>query len=196
MSYATKHTVDSAFYIWINGKPVSNIDNNVIATGAWDSFSDKMLGEIHLDKGISTVRIQQASGLGVNYYTLSTLLLEADKPHEHSFGAWESVDPQQHKQTCECGEERVEAHKWNDGEITAEATTEAEGETKYTCTECQLTRTEVIPMLEPEVTPDPPKKADNTKIITIIAISVGSVMLVSGATVAAAIIMKKKRSKK
>jgi hypothetical protein len=46
-------------------------------------------------------------------------------------------------------------HRWDDGVVTKEATTEAEGEKTYTCTVCGEKKTEVIPKLEPEKPDDP-----------------------------------------
>ena len=40
-------------------------------------------------------------------------------------------------------------HKWDEGKITKEATTEAEGEKTFTCTGCGATKTEAIAKLDP-----------------------------------------------
>ena len=40
-------------------------------------------------------------------------------------------------------------HSWDEGKITKEATTEAEGEKTYTCTGCGATKTEAIAKLDP-----------------------------------------------
>lgn len=57
----------------------------------------------------------------------------------------------------DCGEKILsgtdissKGHGWNDGVITKEATTEETGVMTYTCTTCQSTREEVIPMIEIE----------------------------------------------
>jgi hypothetical protein len=56
-------------------------------------------------------------------------------------------------------------HRWDDGVVTKEATTEAEGEKTYTCTVCGEKKTEVIPKLEPEK-PDDPATEDVEYIFT------------------------------
>ncbi len=152
LNYATANNVPSAFMIQVNGETVQNLKTNVPSTRAWNNFADKKLGQIHLDQGISTIRIQHNSNLGMNYHTLSTELVEADKPHEHSFGPWIAVDEETHKQVCECGHEVSEGHKWDDGAVITEATVDAAGEIKYTCTECQRTKIEKLPKLVPETT--------------------------------------------
>ncbi|MBQ8025710.1 MAG: hypothetical protein IJ259_04750, partial [Oscillospiraceae bacterium] len=56
-------------------------------------------------------------------------------------------------------------HQWDDGVVTKEATTEAEGEKTYTCTVCGEKKTEVIPKLEPEK-PDEPATEDVEYVFT------------------------------
>lgn len=41
-------------------------------------------------------------------------------------------------------------HKWGDGEVTKEATVSAEGVRTFTCTYCGATKTEAIPVVQPE----------------------------------------------
>ena len=53
-------------------------------------------------------------------------------------------------------------HTWDEGKVTKEATTEAEGVKTYTCTVCKATKTEAIAKLDP-VTPDPDKTAPTIK---------------------------------
>ena len=38
----------------------------------------------------------------------------------------------------------AENHTWDDGEITTQPTCKTEGEKKYTCTECGVTKTEAV----------------------------------------------------
>ena len=64
---------------------------------------------------------------------------------EHTFGAWEKHNAEQHKHTCSaCGETSYEAHKWDDGVVTTPATHLTEGEKTYTCTVCDEKKTEKI----------------------------------------------------
>ena len=152
MNYAAPHTVRNAFDILVNGETVEGLKKTLTNTKDWSVFADKSIGQIHLDEGVSTIRIRHAADLGVNYHTLTTELIEADAPHEHTLGQWTAVDEEMHKQTCDCGHEVTEAHKWNDGEIVTEATADAEGEIRYTCTECGQTKTEKLPILVPGAT--------------------------------------------
>lgn len=66
----------------------------------------------------------------------------------HTF-QYTSVDSTQHKKFCACGEETTEAHAWDAGVVTQEATHTVEGIKTYTCTSCEATKTESI-----EKTPD------------------------------------------
>jgi len=152
LNYATVHNIRAAFTIQINGETVQDLRSNIASTQGWNNYFEKKLGQIHLDQGISTIRIQHNSEFGMNYHTLSTELVEADKQHEHSFGQWIAVDEEAHKQVCECGHEVSECHKWDDGAVITEATVDVEGEIRYTCTECQQTKTEKLPKLMPETT--------------------------------------------
>ena len=64
---------------------------------------------------------------------------------EHTFGAWEKHNAEQHKHTCSaCGETSYEAHKWDDGVVTTPATHLTEGEKTYTCAVCDEKKTEKI----------------------------------------------------
>jgi len=61
--------------------------------------------------------------------------------------------------SCSCGESVYTAydqphtgHAWDDGKVTVEPTTEAEGEMTFTCTACGDTYTETIEKLKPEFT--------------------------------------------
>ncbi|MDY6315087.1 MAG: cohesin domain-containing protein [Clostridia bacterium] len=71
--------------------------------------------------------------------------------HVHNYGAWEKADGNNHKKTCECGNSVTEAHKWDGGIVTKEATHTSTGEKKYTCTECHAERIEEIPV-RPHIT--------------------------------------------
>ena len=81
--------------------------------------------------------------------------------HTHSFGV-ANKDETNHWNECACGEKsNVTAHTWNDGVITKEATYIAEGEKTYTCTTCDITKTEVVDKLE---TTDEIISVDNSKV--------------------------------
>ena len=60
-------------------------------------------------------------------------------------------DANKHWHECECGEKfDVATHVWDDGTVTKEPTDTAEGEKLFTCTVCEATKTESIPMLDHE----------------------------------------------
>ena len=162
LNYATAYDLDNAFDIQINGESVWDISTSVLSTGAWDSFTGKMLGMIHLDKGISTIRIKHMSELGVNYHTLSTVLFYPDY-HEHIYGEWVYVDENQHKQVCQCEDEIFEDHIWDDGEVIVEPTESSEGEIKYICGDCGAETIKILDKLEeqiPDTEPENPEITD------------------------------------
>ena len=66
----------------------------------------------------------------------------------HTFGDWTNYDTAKHVHSCECGEVEYAVHSWDGGKITIEPTFEENGERTYICTECQTTKTEVIPRKE------------------------------------------------
>ncbi len=74
---------------------------------------------------------------------------EAITKLNHDFGNWEKSDEKNHKRTCAngCNESEFEAHKWNSGKETIQASCTTEGEKTYTCTICQYTKTDKIPAL-------------------------------------------------
>ncbi len=67
---------------------------------------------------------------------------------QHSYGDWTKLDDDQHKKVCACGDEIVEEHAWDKGEVVSEATAQAEGKMKYVCKDCGCEKTEAIPMLD------------------------------------------------
>ncbi len=67
---------------------------------------------------------------------------------EHEW-SYESLDANQHKATCACGEEQTEDHTWDAGVVTTEPTVDAEGVKTFTCA-CGATRTEAIAKLPAE----------------------------------------------
>lgn len=70
----------------------------------------------------------------------------------HSYGPWKDCeDGLTHKRTCsnDRGHSETAFHRWNAGEITKIPTCTAQGRIKYTCADCQATRTEYLPV-DPE----------------------------------------------
>lgn len=65
---------------------------------------------------------------------------------DHSFGGASRVDDTNHQSACSvCGEKRTEAHSWNSGTVTKEATCKDTGSKNVTCTVCGAAKTETIP---------------------------------------------------
>ncbi len=91
----------------------------------------------------------------------TTALSSCDFLHECSFATDWSHDDTDHWHVCvgenligekllgeKCAEvSEKAAHTWNEGEITTEATQEADGVKTYTCTVCSHTKTETVPFI-------------------------------------------------
>ena len=65
----------------------------------------------------------------------------------HDYGAWKKLNDAEHERICshDSSHRETEAHKWDSGKITLEATSLATGVRTYTCKVCQATRTETVP---------------------------------------------------
>ncbi len=84
-----------------------------------------------------------------------------EKLKEHAYGAWTYQDENNHSKACVCGQAVTEAHTWDAGVVTTEATQTAEGLKTYTCTACGGTKTEKLPKLSPNPeNPDDPEKLE------------------------------------
>ncbi len=73
----------------------------------------------------------------------------AEEEHEHDYSETWSKDGEYHWHSCSgCNvpSEKSE-HSWNEGEVTTPATETAEGVKLLTCTVCEATKEEIIPML-------------------------------------------------
>ena len=78
----------------------------------------------------------------------------------HTYGEWtDAKDGKRHVRTCSCGNAETEAHKWDSGKVTKEATTTEKGEKTYTCAVCGAVKKEEIPMLV-----ESPQTGDNMNI--------------------------------
>ena len=80
----------------------------------------------------------------------ATVTVASDEPvHTHDWAETWSKDEADHWKTCsgctEPGEKA--AHTWNEGEVTTEPTETTTGVKTYTCTVCDQTKTEEIPVL-------------------------------------------------
>ena len=73
--------------------------------------------------------------------------------HTHNYNSSKS-DETNHWKECACGDKaEVSQHTWDDGEITKEATVDAEGVKTYTCTVCGHTKDESIAKLPVQTPP-------------------------------------------
>lgn len=86
-------------------------------------------------------------GAGELVYLSKSFTISPSIEHTHSYGAWEKVDNNTHKQTCVCGDEKTEAHTWNVGVVTTQPTHTTEGVKTYTCIKCDATKTEAVAKL-------------------------------------------------
>ena len=86
--------------------------------------------------------------------------------HTHTYDAEWSKDATHHWHACDyegCADVADKAeHTWDDGEITTEATAEADGVKTFTCTVCGATKTENV-----EYTPDQSAPVDTNYVFTL-----------------------------
>lgn len=93
--------------------------------------------------GFGTYTISGASDLGNVECSLSGTSITV--ACDHSFGSPSRVDDANHKRTCSiCGETNTQAHNWNSGTVTKEATCKETGTKTVTCTDCGATTTKTI----------------------------------------------------
>ena len=64
---------------------------------------------------------------------------------DHKYSAWTKVDDSKHTHACSvCGKEETVNHSWDGGKTVKAANCISDGEVKYTCTGCKITRTETV----------------------------------------------------
>lgn len=118
-----------------------------ILTAMGDAITDRNVAEDdwrHPNKIKAVVNELNTKGTMIVY---ANYTINADKfaVHVHSFGAWENAgETVGHRHTCSCGATETEAHKWDNGVVTKEATATESGTKTYTCTICNATKTETI----------------------------------------------------
>lgn len=118
-----------------------------ILTAMGDAITDRNVAEDdwrHPNKIKAVVNELNTKGTMIVY---ANYTINADKfaVHVHSFGAWENAgETVGHRHTCSCGATETEAHKWDNGVVTKEATATESGTKTYTCTICNATKTEVV----------------------------------------------------
>jgi sorbitol-specific phosphotransferase system component IIA len=79
----------------------------------------------------------------------------------HNFGETYKYDETNHWLECSCGEKsEVTEHTWNEGEVTKKATATETGVMTYTCSACNATKNEVIPV---DTSQGEDKKEDSSK---------------------------------
>ncbi|MCD7754763.1 MAG: hypothetical protein LUJ09_00265 [Firmicutes bacterium] len=79
-----------------------------------------------------------------NVCTVCGYYVDTSLTHEHDFTLSDWIgDETGHYQQCECGEvSETQAHVWDEGTVTQEATEDADGVITYTCTVCGYEKTE------------------------------------------------------
>ena len=126
----------------------TDAEKSLIATVTVKVNDDAPAGTITL----SLDKVQVANSVGDKVADLQTHFASisvVEEAHEHSYGAWTKLDDEFHHRTCVCGDEQKEAHKWDDGIVTTPATDTTPGVKTYTCTVCNATKTEEIPVVVP-----------------------------------------------
>ena len=130
--------------------------------------------------------------------------------HTHAFGQWmvtteaTCTEPGIQARECDCGHtERAEipatGHQWDEGRITREPTTAAQGETTFTCAVCRATKTEMIPALREEAAdpsaPPAPEVSEHSPSAAFPwwAIALIAVLLIGG--IAAGIVVFRRKKK-
>ena len=133
---------------WINGEATTNYTSNgTAATLTFSVANDAALGEYPIT--VSVLDSQATNGTsGQTEVACAAVNGKVTVQHVHSYGAWTSVDANNHKRVCACGAEEVEAHTWDSGVVTTPATHTSTGVKTYTCTVCGATKTETIAKLE------------------------------------------------
>ncbi len=141
----------------------------------------------------------------VSYEDLNAYFkVKVNPKHTHKFGAWEIEKEAtceqngQKSRKCECGDiETVDiaklGHDWDEGEIVIKATTEKEGQIKYSCTRCEEQKVEKTSKLVAETQNNQSTSGPKFKLTLkwwMIFIPVGIIII--GYIVALSIIFKKK----
>ena len=105
------------------------------------------------EEGAHTFGEWQLNGDSEEVRECSVCTYKETKPverHVHDYSDIWSKDANNHWHSCSgCNVPADKAeHAWGEGEVITPATEEAEGLSKYTCSVCQATKEEAIPMLE------------------------------------------------
>ena len=75
-----------------------------------------------------------------------------DKLEEHDFKELDEYNAEQHRYVCECGEELLEDHEWDEGTVVVAPTELTEGYTLYQCQICKKNHMETVPALGVQTT--------------------------------------------
>ena len=131
--------------------------------GAWTKLNDTQHQRVcsrdssHVEKANHTwnsgtvTKAATCTEAGVKTYTCTACnatKTESITALNHSYGAWTKLNDTQHQRVCSRNSSHVEKanHTWNSGTVTKAATCTATGIRTYTCSVCNGTKTETIPV--------------------------------------------------
>lgn len=137
---------------WENDEATSN--NNVdgaIAYLVFDVSKYAEPGEYSIGINAPEDGIIDANGNVVDCSFISGSVTVMAEECSHSWSTWKRSSSSKHKRSCNlCGETEYDYHEYDDGEVTEEPTEDSTGVLTYTCDTCGATKTEIIPVLEPD----------------------------------------------
>ena len=138
----SKNFTDVPYNLVWDGEASADTNNGVIATltftvpkGSAKDYSINIAASGVYDDNVNPLYPTAVNGK----------ISVSDNEHNHSYGDWVKDNDNTHSKTCECGDVVTEAHNWDDGEVTTPATHTTTGIKTYTCSECNGTKTEIIP---------------------------------------------------
>ena len=83
----------------------------------------------------------------INVTTENGKIAVVSQSHMHSYEDWTKDDSNTHSKTCACGNVISENHNWDAGVVTTPATQTTTGIKTFTCSACNGTKVEIIPMI-------------------------------------------------
>lgn len=132
------------------------------------------------------------------YYIDRIIVSEAtagDQAHEHTFDGW-TFDEKDHYSKCtSCGEEKKEAHIYDEGVITKQPSETADGEKVFTCSVCDGKKTQVLNRISAEQDMSGIKNQSQKPTVNV-GVIMAVVLLVAAVAIVVVALLLKKRDKK